>query len=147
VIVAQGGSSGGWSLYAHEGRLKYCYNLVRRQHFYVESARMLSEGTHQVRMEFEYDGGGIGKGGDVTLYVDGEQQGKGRVERTIPFVFSLDEGVDVGKEFGTTVSPDYAIGDNEFNGDVKWVQIDLGTDDHDHLISPEERLNLAMARQ
>jgi hypothetical protein len=58
-----------------------------------------------------------------------------------------DEGVDVGREFGTMVSPDYAIGDNEFNGDVNWVQIDVGTDDHDHLISPEERLNLAMARQ
>jgi arylsulfatase len=147
VIVAQGGSGGGWSLYAHEGKLKYCYNLVRRQHFYVESAGMLPEGTHQVRIEFAYDGGGIGKGGDVTLYVDGERQGEGRVDQTIPFVFSLDEGVDVGREFGTTVSPDYAIGDNEFNGDVRWVQIDLGTDDHDHLISPQERLNLAMARQ
>jgi arylsulfatase len=147
VIIAQGGSSGGWSLYAHGGRLKYCYNLVRRQHFFVESAEAIPEGTHQVRMEFAYDGGGIAKGGTVTLYIDGERQGDGRVEQTIPFVFSLDEGVDVGREHGTTVSPDYPIGDNAFNGELNWVQIDIGVDDHDHLISPEERLNLAMVRQ
>ena len=147
VIVAQGGSGGGWSLYAHEGKLRYCYNLVRRRHFRVESVETLPAGTHQLRMEFAYDGGGIGKGGNVTLYVDGRQQGEGRVEQTIPFVFSLDEGVDVGREFGTTVSPDYPVRDNEFNGQVNWVQIDIGTDDHDHLISPDERLNLAMARQ
>jgi arylsulfatase len=46
VIIARGGSSGGWSLYAHQGRLKYCYNLVRRQHFYVESNDAIPEGTH-----------------------------------------------------------------------------------------------------
>lgn len=88
VIVAQGGSSGGWSLYAHEGKLKYCYNLVRRKHFYVESAGALPEGTRQVRMEFNYDGGGLAKGGTVALFVDGDQRGEGRVEQTIPFVFS-----------------------------------------------------------
>ncbi len=147
VIIAQGGSGGGWSLYAHQGKLKYCYNLVRRKHFYVESGAALPEGTHQVRMEFAYDGGGLAKGGTVTLYVDGDQQAEGRVDQTIPFVFSLDEGVDVGREFGTTVTPDYPTGDNAFNGEVNWVQIDIGTDDHDHLISPEERLNLAMVRQ
>jgi arylsulfatase len=79
--------------------------------------------------------------------VDGEQQAEGRGEQTIPFVFSLDEGVNVGKELGTTVSPDYPIGECEFSGVVNWVQLIIATDDHDHLISPEERLNLAMVRQ
>jgi arylsulfatase len=110
VIVAQGGSGGGWSIYAHDGKLKYCYNLVRRKHFFVESADELPAGTHQVRMEFAYDGGGLAKGGDVTPYLDGTEQASGRVEQTIPYVFSLDEGVDIGREFGTTVSPDYPIG-------------------------------------
>ncbi len=73
VIIAQGGSIGGWSLYAKAGKPKYCYNLLGIQRFYVEGERALPEGTHQVRMEFAYDGGGLGKGGTVTLYLDGEQ--------------------------------------------------------------------------
>ena len=104
-------------------------------------------GHHQVRMEFKYDGGGLAKGGDVTLYVDGKQVGKGRVERTVPMAFSADETCDVGKEAGSPVSPDYGPTGNEFSGEVNWVQIDLEKDDHDHLISPEERFSVAMARQ
>jgi hypothetical protein len=66
---------------------------------------------------------------------------------TVPMLFSADETCDVGKEMGSPVSHDYGPKDNEFSGQVNWVQIDLEKDDHDHLISPEERLNLAMARQ
>ena len=65
VIVAQGGSIGGWSLYAKDGRPKYCYNLLGIRRFYVEADREIPAGTHQVRMEFAYDGGGLGKGGTV----------------------------------------------------------------------------------
>jgi len=67
VIVAQGGAFGGWSLYAREGRLKYCYNLLGLQRFYAESSSALPAGKHQVRMEFNCDGGGLGKGGAVVL--------------------------------------------------------------------------------
>jgi hypothetical protein len=62
-------------------------------------------------------------------------------------VFSLDETTDVGQDTPTPVSPDYNRNTSVFNGKVNWVQIDLGKDDHDHFITPEERLNLAMARQ
>jgi hypothetical protein len=61
---------------------------------------------HQVRAEFTYDGGGLGKGGTVWLYYDGNKIGEGRVETTQPFIFSADEGVDVGCEKGTTVAPE-----------------------------------------
>jgi arylsulfatase len=147
VIVAQGGNTAGWSLYARNGKLKYCYNLVGLKYFYAESAKPLPAGTHQVRMEFAYDGGGLGKGGDVTLYVDGKPDGKGRCEATVPILFSLDETCDIGRETATPVSPDYGPHDNEFSGEVNWVQIDLGKDDLDHLITPEERFQVAMARQ
>jgi arylsulfatase len=66
---------------------------------------------------------------------------------TVPMVFSADETCDVGKETGSPVSPDYGPSDNEFSGQVNWVQIDLETDDHDHTISPEECFKIAMARQ
>lgn len=110
VIVAQGASIGGWSLYANDGKLKYCYNLGGIKHFYAESADPLPAGAHQVRMEFAYAGGGLGKGGEVTLYVDGQQVGEGHVEATLAIVFSADDGCDVGMDSGSPVSPDYARG-------------------------------------
>jgi len=89
-------------------------------------------------MEFAYDGGGLAKGGTVTLYLDGDEVGEGRVEATVPMVFSADETYDVGSDSGTPVSDDYDARGSEFSGRVDWVQIDLGEDakDADHLISP-----------
>jgi arylsulfatase A-like enzyme len=149
VIVAQGGSIGGWSLYAKDGKPKYCYNLLGVQRFYVEGDRPIPAGQHQVRMEFAYDGGGLGKGGDVRLFLDGEKVGEGRVGATAAMVFSADDTCDVGVEGGAVVSEDYGPRGNEFTGEVNWVQIDLAdaAEDLDHLISPEERLRVAMAKQ
>jgi hypothetical protein len=104
-------------------------------------------GTHQVRMEFAYDGGGLAKGGDVTLYYDGTAVGSGRVEATQAMIFSADETTDIGHETGTTVTPDYTAQSSRFTGKINWVQVDLGDDDHDHFIDPEERLRIAIARQ
>ena len=71
MLVAQGGAFGGWSLYLHEGRPAYCYNLFGLQQFTVRADAPVPAGDHQVRMEFGYDGGGLGKGGTVDLFVDG----------------------------------------------------------------------------
>ena len=149
VIIAQGGAFAGWSLYAKEGKLKYCYNLLGIKLFYTDSDKPIPDGKHQVRMEFKYDGGGLAKGGDVRLYVDGKKVGDGRVEITVPMIFSADETCDVGKGTGSPVSPDTDPHHNEFSGDVNWVEIDIGTDvvNLDHLISPEQRMIAAMARQ
>jgi arylsulfatase A-like enzyme len=147
VIVAIGGGAGGWSLYARDGLLKYCYNWLGIQRYYTESSSALPRGKHQVRMEFAYDGGGLGRGGGVTLYLDGNQIGEGRVEYTQPMIFSVDETLDIGCEYGTMVAEDYTDSTSKFNGKINWVQLDQGVDDHDHLISPEERLHLAMTRQ
>ena len=75
-------------------------------------------------MHFAYDGGGLAKGGDVTLYHDGTEVGRGRVEATQPMVFSADETTDIGYESGTTVSPDYTTHESRFTGKIDWVQID-----------------------
>jgi len=147
VIIAQGGEFGGWSLYTKEGKLKYTYNLFGVQLFTTESTSQLPSGQHQVRMEFEYAGGGLAKGGKVTLFLDGQAVGNGEVAATQPMLFSGDETCDVGKETGSMVSPDYTTETSKFNGTINWVQLDQGDDDHDHLITPEERLTVAMARQ
>ncbi len=149
VIIAQGGRFGGWSLYAKGGKAKFHYNVLGIKSYAIEATKPIPAGKTQVRMEFAYDGGGSGKGGTVTLYSDGKEVGKGRVEQTQGIIFSADETTDVGYESGTTVSPDYTAHTSRFTGRINWVQIDLGKDseDADHYISAEERLRVAMARQ
>jgi arylsulfatase A-like enzyme len=149
VIIAQGANIGGWSLYAKGGKLKYCYNLGGVQHFYVETGSAIPAGSHQVRMEFAYAGGGLGKGGKVTLYTDGKKVGEGDVAATAAMVFSADDGCDIGVDSGGAVSEDYPPGDNAFNGRVKGVQLAIAdaAENSDHLVSPEEAMRVAMARQ
>ena len=147
VIITQGGLVGGWSLYAFEGALKYCYNFLGIDHYMTTAEQPIPAGKHQVRMEFAYDGGGLAKGGDVTLYYDGKSVGRGRVERTQPMIYSADEACDVGADTGSPASPDYGPTGNKFSGQIDWVQIDIGDDSQDHLIKAEDRLTIAMARQ
>ena len=149
VIIAQGANIGGWSLYAHKGKLKYCYNLGGVQRFYVEAANPLPPGEHQVRAEFAYAGGGLAKGGKVTLYVDGKKAGEGDVPMTLPMVYSADDGLDVGEDSGAPVSEDYGPTGNAFNGRIKGVQLAIAEDAEnvDHLVKPEDAIRIAMARQ
>jgi hypothetical protein len=149
VIVCQGGIVGGWSLYTKGGKLKYCYNLLGIQCFFAESASVLPPGEHQVRMEFAYAGGGLGKGGTVSLYVGGKKVGEGKVDATAAMVFSADDGCDVGVDTGSPVSPDYGSRGNEFAGRVKGVQLAIAEDAEkvDHLVSPEEAVRIAMSVQ
>jgi arylsulfatase len=148
VIVAVGGNIGGWSLYAKGGKPIYTYNFYGVNRYTTLGTAEIPPGLHQVRMEFKYDGGGLAKGGDVTLFIDGKEAGKGRVENTEPMVFSADETLDIGDEFGSPVTPDYPK-QKKFSGEVNWVAIDIGKDaiDLDHLISPEDRLKVAMGIQ
>ncbi len=150
TIVAMGGAFGGWSIYAKDGKPAHCYNLFGLQQFKVYGEDPIPAGQHQVRVEFAYDGGGLGKGGTYTLYVDGSQVGEGRVDahsanavlrRTRPPMSAPTRQLR-----SPTISPP---GEVQFNGRVNWVQIDLGEDaeDADHLISAEERYRIAMARQ
>lgn len=149
VIVAQGGAFGGWSLYVKDRRPAYCYNLFGLRQFKVYGDTPVPEGDHQVRVEFTYDGGGLGKGGAVDLFLDGRPVGQGRVDATVPMVFSADETTDVGADSATPVSDDYTAKDSTFTGRVHWIQIDLddAAEDLDHLITPEERYRIAMTRQ
>ncbi|MBP6876641.1 MAG: arylsulfatase [Phenylobacterium sp.] len=147
VIITQGGEAGGWSLYFKDGKLKYCFNFFGIEYYIVSADAAITAGDHQVRMEFKYDGGGLAKGGDVSLFYDGKPAGKGRVEKTQPMAYSADEACDVGCDTGSPASHEYGVKGNSFSGKIEWVQIDLKGDDHDHLVTAEERLKVAMARQ
>ena len=149
VIISQGANIGGWSLYVRDGKLKYCYNWGGLKHFFVEAASELPAGQHQVRMEFAYAGGGMGKGGKVTLYIDGKKVGEGDIEATLATIFSADDGCDVGEDSGAPVSPDYGARDNRFNGTIKGIQLAIteGAESADHVVNPEDAIRLILARQ
>lgn len=146
VLIAQGGKFGGWALYMSDNRAHFVYNLLGIQEFLTSASQDLGEGSHQVRVEFAYDGGGLAKGGDVTLFYDGQPVGTGRVDVTQPLIFSADETTDIGDDYGLPVSANYAES-SRFNGRIDVVQIDIGDDDHSHLIDPAEVARVAYSRQ
>jgi len=125
VIVAQGGRFGGWSLYLKDGKPTYCYNFLGLQEFKVAAPQALAAGKATIRMNFDYDGGGIGKGGTATLLVNGEKVASGRIEHTEYAIFSADETAGVGMDDATPVTTDYKERDNSFTGKILNVTVDV----------------------
>jgi arylsulfatase len=103
TVIAQGGRFGGWSLYVKDGVPAYDYNFLGLQQTSIVSTKKLSPGKAELRFAFAYDGGGPAKGGQGTLFVNGEKVGEGRIEHTQPGMFSADETADVGIDLGTPV--------------------------------------------
>ncbi len=124
VILAQAGRFGGWSLYLKDGKPTYTYNFLGLQRYTITAKQALPAGKTTVRFEFAYDGGGIGKGGLGTLFVDGKSVAAGRIERTEFGAFSADEGADVGADEGTPVTEAYKV-PFKFTGKIGKVTIDL----------------------
>ncbi|HET7305716.1 MAG TPA: arylsulfatase, partial [Segeticoccus sp.] len=125
VLVAQGGRFGGWSLYLREGHLCYADNCYGRDLVTVRSATPLPAGSHEVRVEFDFDGGPPGSGADVSLFDGDERVGTGRLDRTTAYYFSFDETLNVGVDRGTPVTDDYPPLRNGFDGELDWVRIEL----------------------
>jgi arylsulfatase A-like enzyme len=125
AVIAQGGSFGGWSLYFRQGVPTYAHNFVGMHTFVVAADRAIAAGDHVVQLRFDYDGGGAGQGGDVRFLCDGDEIGKGRIERTVPGLFSFDEGLDIGFDSLDPVVPDYATPRGTFTGEIEQVVIDI----------------------
>jgi arylsulfatase len=125
VVIAQAGRFGGWSLYMKGGRVHHAYNFGGLQRTVVSSPEKLAAGRHTIRYEFVYDGGQPGSGGLSRLSVDGQQVGEARVPRTMPFIYSGDEGVDVGTDNETPVTEDYKQGSNKFTGKINKVTVEV----------------------
>ena len=125
VILVQGGRFGGWSLYLKAGRLAFTYNFLGLERATITSAKPLPAGPVTARMDFAYDGGGVAKGGLVSLFVNGERVGEGRVERTQPYGFSVEDGADVGVDTCTPVIEDYEPSSTRFTGTIRKVVVDV----------------------
>jgi arylsulfatase A-like enzyme len=148
VIIAQGGRFAGWSLYVKDGVAKYVHNFFDMEYSYVEATEKLPEGTVNVRYHFAFDGGQPGAGGTGRLYYNDKLVGEGHITKTVPFVFSADETLDVGGDLAMPVTDDYPEGEkNKFKGTVHWVRIDLEEDDVSHLEPEEQKYHRIIARQ
>jgi len=125
VIIAQAGRFGGWSLYMKGGRVHEVYNFGGLERSTVAAPQPLAPGKHTVRYEFVYDGGKPGSGGLSRLSIDGKPAGGDvRVPRTMPFMYSADEGVDVGMDNETPVTEDYQVGTSRFTGKIFKVTVE-----------------------
>ncbi len=128
VMLAQGGRFGGWSLYMKDGKPVFAYNWLGLKRYTIAAKKSLPAGKASIRYEFIYDGGGVGKGGLGRLIVNGRKVAEGRIENTHSYVFSPDEGADVGQDGETPVVENYGIqSPYKFTGKIKEVTIDLGT--------------------
>lgn len=121
VIVVQGGRFGGLSLYLKNGKPAFSYNFLGLESTDIMSNQSLAPGKYTIEYDFAYDGGGQGKGGVGTIKVDGKQVAQGRIERTQPGIFSVDDLADVGMDEGTWVT-DYGTSD-KYNGKIDKVTI------------------------
>jgi arylsulfatase len=123
MIITQGGLFSGWALYLEKGKPVFHYNFCDVAHYEVAGKDALAPGKHTIKMDFAYDGGGIGKGGDATVTVDGKEVAKGRIGKTVPIRVSFDEGLDVGEDTGTPVNLSYDV-PFKFTGKIDKVTID-----------------------
>ncbi|HSR39897.1 MAG TPA: sulfatase/phosphatase domain-containing protein, partial [Phnomibacter sp.] len=124
ILIAQGGRFGGWALYVKNGTLAYDYNFIGIERYTVAASEKLKPGKYTVKLDFAYDGGGPGKGGMATLYINDKKVGEGRVNRTQPGIFSADETADVGIDLATPVVE--AIGSerkSRFNGHIPRITV------------------------
>jgi arylsulfatase len=126
IILCQGGRFGGWAFYMDNGKPAYTYNWFGLEIFTIKSKQALAKGSSKVSMKFEYDGDGVGKGGKVTIYVNGEAVAEGRVDKTQPAVFSADETADVGQDDATQVVSIFKnTKDSKFSGYVSRVEVSI----------------------
>ena len=123
VLVAAGGVVGGYTLFVKDGKPTYEYNWFGHARYRVTSSEKLPAGKSTVRVEFKYDGGGLAKGGTVTLFVNDKKVGEGRVEKTIYGRFSADETFDTGLRRVTGSS--LYQSPFKFTGVINRIEIDI----------------------
>jgi arylsulfatase len=126
TVLAQGGRFGGWSLYVKDGVPAYDYNFLGLQRNSVAATKPLAPGKNTIRFDFAYDGGGPGKGGMGTLFVNDDKVAEGRIQHTQAGIFSADETADVGIDLGTPVVE--AIGSeakSRFTGRIPKVTVQV----------------------
>ena len=129
VIVAAFDHLGGFGLYVQDGKLKHHYSMLGVLEYTQESEGTLPTGDVTVEMVFAADAPKPATGGEVTLLVNDERVGGGRMEHTVPSRFSGYAGMDIGCDNGLVVDKSYADkAPFRFTGTIKQVVFDIDPD-------------------
>jgi len=123
VIVANGGSSAGYSLYIKDNKLVYYSNFFHMNHYQVASST-LPEGELDIQMVYTQESTEYGGGGSAKLFVNGKKVGEGKIDKVVPARYSATETMDIGKDLGSPVSPDYKA-PFAYNGEIEYVKFKL----------------------
>ncbi|MBW4444944.1 MAG: arylsulfatase [Plectolyngbya sp. WJT66-NPBG17] len=124
VLVAQGGRFAGWSFFLDDGKPIFAYNFLGSDRTLIKSIEKVPVGSSKVRVEFEFDGGSPGAGATGKLFINNKPVGEGRIAKTVPYRWGLDETFDVGRDLGTPVVEDYQV-PFTFTGNLQQVSLDL----------------------
>ncbi|WP_205195147.1 arylsulfatase [Chitinophaga sp. Cy-1792] len=124
MIVTHGGLEGGYGLYLKDGKASFVYNYlgIERPTFTTQDA--LPAGKVKLAVRFDYDGGGMGKGGTITMTANGKEVAKGRLTKTIPIQFTIAEGLDIGQDVGSPIDFTYKM-PFAYTGTIEKVVVDL----------------------
>lgn len=128
MIVTHGGLEGGYGLYLRDGKPTFVYNFLSVDRPTFSAKDPLPKGKVQLVVDFAYDGGGMGKGGMITMTANGKKIAGGRLERTIPIQFSLGEGLDIGRDVGSPVDFTYEL-PFKFTGKINKVTVELASEE------------------
>jgi arylsulfatase len=143
VLIAEGGRFGGYALYVHKGRLKYCYNFLGRWSKIIASDIEVPEGAHVLGFGFEKTGQApFGAGGIARLYIDGKQVAEDELPRTVPFIFALGVGLQIGRDEGAPVSSEYAA-PYAFTGTLRRVVVDVSGPEPPRDLAQEAAIEMA----
>ncbi len=124
MIVTQGGSEGGYGLYLRDGKPVFVYNFLGQERPSFASDTPLPKGKATIVVDFLYDGGGMGRGGAITVKANGKTVAAGRLEHTVPIQFAIFEGLDIGLDTGSPVDWTYPL-PFKFTGRIKQVEIEI----------------------
>jgi arylsulfatase len=126
MVITHGGLEGGYGLYLRDGKPTFVYNFLSVERTTFAAPEALPKGKAKLVVDFKYDGGGVGRGGQIIMTANGKKVAEGRLKRTIPIQFSLGEGVDIGMDVGSPIDFTYKL-PFAFTGRIEKVKIDLGT--------------------
>jgi arylsulfatase len=124
AVFSLGGGDGGYGIYVRNGKPVFVGNFLNRSITRVVSRQALPKGPAKIRAEFKYDGGGMGKGGTMTLFINDMKVGEGRMEQTQGITLGLGGALDIGADTGSAVDEEYTP-PFEFNGTIAKVTVDL----------------------
>jgi len=124
MIFTQGGITAGWGFYIQNHKLVGMHNYIDSKRYRVVSIDDVPTGKVSLALDFKYDGGGMSKGGTITLLANGKNVGTGRVDNTAGYKYSLYEGQDIGEDSGSPVDTTYTP-PFKFTGKIEKVTVEL----------------------